>query len=53
MALIKLANGTVHDPANGIDGEVRDIWIEAGKVVAPPTDPTRSSSGSTTSPASS
>ncbi|VTT98485.1 formylmethanofuran dehydrogenase subunit a : Formylmethanofuran dehydrogenase subunit A OS=Pirellula staleyi (strain ATCC 27377 / DSM 6068 / ICPB 4128) GN=Psta_0063 PE=4 SV=1: Amidohydro_3 [Gemmataceae bacterium] len=39
MALIKLANGTVHDPANGIDGEVRDIWIEAGKVVAPPTDP--------------
>lgn len=39
MALIKLANGTVHDPANGVNGEVRDIWIEAGKVVAPPTDP--------------
>lgn len=39
MALIKLANGTVHDPTNGVDGEVRDIWIEGGKVVAPPTDP--------------
>jgi len=39
MAIIKLANGTVHDPANGVDGEARDIWIANGKIVAPPADP--------------
>ncbi|MCE9563168.1 MAG: formylmethanofuran dehydrogenase subunit A [Planctomycetes bacterium] len=39
MAFIKLANGIVHDPTNGIDGDIRDIWIEHGKIVAPPTDP--------------
>ena len=38
--LIKIAGGTVYDPANGIDGEVRDLWIADGKIVAPPTDPT-------------
>ncbi len=36
--LIKISQGTVHDPANGIDGEVRDIWISGGKIVAGPTD---------------
>jgi formylmethanofuran dehydrogenase subunit A len=36
MALIKLANGTIHDPANGIDGASGDIWIENGKIVPPP-----------------
>ena len=35
----KIAGGTVYDPANGIDGQVRDIWIAGGKIVAPPTDP--------------
>ena len=35
----KIAGGTVYDPANGIDGEVRDIWIAGGKIVAPPADP--------------
>jgi formylmethanofuran dehydrogenase subunit A len=35
----KIAGGTVYDPANGIDGQVRDIWIQGGKIVAPPTDP--------------
>src|SRR5215218_3676488 len=39
MALVKLAGGTVYDPANGIDGAVRDLWLAGGKVVAPPTDP--------------
>jgi formylmethanofuran dehydrogenase subunit A len=39
MALLKLAGGTVYDPANGVDGEVRDIWIRDGKVVAEPTEP--------------
>ena len=35
----KIAGGTVYDPANGIDGQVRDIWIAGGKIVEPPTDP--------------
>jgi formylmethanofuran dehydrogenase subunit A len=37
--LIKIAHGTVYDPANGVDGEVRDLWIAKGRVVAAPTDP--------------
>ena len=40
MALLKLANGTVYDPANGIDGEIRDLWIRNGVFVPAPTDPT-------------
>jgi formylmethanofuran dehydrogenase subunit A len=39
MPLLKIANGTVHDPANGIDGVVQDIWIQDGKIVSPPTSP--------------
>jgi formylmethanofuran dehydrogenase subunit A len=39
MLLFKIANGTVYDPANGVNGSVQDIWIETGKIVAPPTDP--------------
>src|SRR5881275_3241612 len=39
MTLLKIANGTVYDPANGINGEVRDLWVQDGKVVAPPVDP--------------
>ncbi len=39
MTLLKIAGGTVHDPANGLDGAVQDIWIKDGKVVAAPTDP--------------
>jgi len=35
----KIAGGTVYDPANGIDGEVRDIWIAGRKIALPPTDP--------------
>jgi formylmethanofuran dehydrogenase subunit A len=38
MTLLKIANGTVHDPANGIDGVVRDIWVQDGKIIAPPAD---------------
>src|SRR5438309_6257759 len=36
MSLLKIANGTVYDPANGVDGVVKDIWIQDGKVVADP-----------------
>lgn len=35
----KIASGTVYDPANGIDGQVHDIWIEGGRIVEPPRDP--------------
>jgi formylmethanofuran dehydrogenase subunit A len=38
MALVKLAGGTLYDPANGIDGEVRDLWVRDGKVISPPSD---------------
>ena len=36
--LIRLAGATLYDPANGIDGVIRDLWIEAGKIIAPPQD---------------
>jgi len=29
---------TLHDPANGVDGRVVDLWIRGGRVVAPPAD---------------
>jgi formylmethanofuran dehydrogenase subunit A len=34
-----LVGGTIHDPANGRDGVVDDIWIEGGTIVARPADP--------------
>lgn len=33
-----IRGGTIHDPANGIDGEIRDLWIADGKIVPPPND---------------
>ncbi|MFG0296388.1 MAG: amidohydrolase family protein, partial [Maioricimonas sp. JB045] len=41
MGLLRITGGTVYDPANEIDGEVRDIWIENGTVIDAPTDPDR------------
>jgi len=41
MTLTRITNGTLYDPANNIDGEVRDLWMENGRVVAAPTDPDR------------
>ncbi|ADB14760.1 formylmethanofuran dehydrogenase subunit A [Pirellula staleyi DSM 6068] len=32
-----IRGGTLYDPAHRIAGEVRDVWIEGGKVVEPPT----------------
>jgi formylmethanofuran dehydrogenase subunit A len=37
--LTRITGGTVYDPANGVDGEVRDLWIAGGKIVAAPSDP--------------
>ncbi len=34
-----LVGGTIHDPANGRDGVVDDVWIEGGTIVARPADP--------------
>ncbi len=34
-----LTGGTIHDPANGRDGVVADLWIEDGRIVARPRDP--------------
>ena len=39
-SLFKIAGGYVYDPANEIDGQVHDLWIENGKIVPAPTDPT-------------
>ena len=39
--LIKISQGTLYDPANGINGEIRDLWIADGKIVAAPTDPSQ------------
>ena len=32
--MLGIINGEVYDPQNGINGEVRDIWIENGKIVS-------------------
>src|SRR5258707_2026285 len=34
----KIAGGTVYDPANGLDGLVRDLWIAGEKIVEAPID---------------
>ncbi|MFO0978430.1 MAG: formylmethanofuran dehydrogenase subunit A [Planctomycetaceae bacterium] len=34
-----LKGGRVYDPANGIDGEVREVWMQDGQIIAAPTDP--------------
>jgi formylmethanofuran dehydrogenase subunit A len=33
MTVLRIAGGAVYDPANGIDGEVRDICVADGRVV--------------------
>lgn len=37
LPLTCIAGGTVYDPANDIDGLVRDLWLQGGKVVAAPS----------------
>ncbi len=36
----KISQGTVYDPANGIDGKICDLWILDGRIVSPPADST-------------
>lgn len=35
--LIKLTGGTVYDPARGVNGQVRDIYIRDGHIIAAPS----------------
>jgi len=37
--MLKIAGGDVYDPTNAIDGEVKDIWVDGGRIVPPPSDP--------------
>lgn len=39
MTITCIKSGTVYDPQNAIDGEVRDVWMEDGRIIAAPTDP--------------
>ncbi|MBT4692951.1 MAG: formylmethanofuran dehydrogenase subunit A [Planctomycetaceae bacterium] len=32
----KIAGGYVYDPLNGVDGQVQDIWVQAGQIVPAP-----------------
>ena len=34
MTALRITGGRVHDPANGLDGTVRDICIDTGRIVA-------------------
>ncbi|MEM5436905.1 formylmethanofuran dehydrogenase subunit A [Paraburkholderia diazotrophica] len=38
MSIARLRGGRLYDPANGIDGEVRDLYISEGRIVGPPTN---------------
>ena len=31
---LRIVGGAVHDPANGVDGETRDVCVEGGRIVA-------------------
>src|SRR5690349_24692004 len=35
--LTKLRGGTVYDPANGVNGAVRDLYWRHGRIIAEPT----------------
>lgn len=39
MTVLRIKGGTVYDPRNGVDGEVRDIWVCDGIVIPSPSDP--------------
>jgi formylmethanofuran dehydrogenase subunit A len=33
--MIKIRNGRVYDPLNGVSGEVTDLYLEKDRIVAP------------------
>jgi formylmethanofuran dehydrogenase subunit A len=32
--MLGIVNGRVYDPANGIDGQIRDLWLQDGRIVS-------------------
>ena len=36
--MMLLSGARVYDPAHGVDGEMRDLYVEDGRIVAPPRD---------------
>src|SRR3954471_24763811 len=40
MDYFLISGGYVFDPANGVDGQAKDLWIAGDKIVEPPSDPT-------------
>ncbi len=36
--MLGILNGRVYDPINGMDGQVRDLWVEDGRIVLPPDE---------------
>ncbi|MBK7663497.1 MAG: formylmethanofuran dehydrogenase subunit A [Sterolibacteriaceae bacterium] len=34
MSMLRIVNGRIYDPANSVDGEVRDVCVDGGKIVA-------------------
>lgn len=39
MALWKITGGTIYDPRNGVNGQVRDLWVDGARMCAAPTHP--------------
>jgi formylmethanofuran dehydrogenase subunit A len=39
MTLLCVKSGVVYDPQNGIDGEVRDLWMQDGRMIPTPAAP--------------
>ncbi|MBI1347185.1 formylmethanofuran dehydrogenase subunit A [bacterium] len=39
MPTLCLRGGTLYDPTNGVDGVVGDVWIDRGRIVEAPNDP--------------
>ncbi len=37
--LLCISGGYVYDPLHGIDGQVKDLWVQNGKIVEPPKNP--------------
>jgi formylmethanofuran dehydrogenase subunit A len=33
--IILIRNGQVYDPLNGVNGEIRDVWIKGGRIAGP------------------
>ena len=39
MTRTVLRGGRVYDPINGVDGELRDLWMQDGRIIAAPENP--------------